>query len=244
MQRHLLRTRLEDVFPTPFALARALFSLLNRAEKWLESRQQQPIGSSTRWLARVWLGILPVVLAAVAYGVPEIRPSAEPWQLSGDAAFYAYQVGRMGELRGRWWELGNDPRIGRPYAMKASRNPSLYEGVDLLLASTLARRVLDPIQNYRAMIVLVLAVNAWVASILVFRLTGSYPWTNLAVVLITLNSSTAARISGHLHLFKYGWFLLAAFAFSRFIDRPTVRRGVILGLTSALVIQSSFYFGY
>jgi hypothetical protein len=58
------------------------------------------------------------------------------------------------------------------------------------------------------------------------------------------NSSTAARISGHLHLFKYGWFLLAAFAFSRFIDSPRVRRGVILGLTSALVIQSSFYFGY
>jgi hypothetical protein len=98
--------------------------------------------------------------------------------------------------------------------------------LDLLLASTLARRVLDPVQNYRAMIALVLVVNAWIVSFLVFRFTGSYAWTNLAVVLKTLNSPTAVRVSGHLHLFKYGWFLLAAFAFCRFVDSPSVRRGL------------------
>jgi hypothetical protein len=125
MQRSTRWTSLQAVFPTPFALARTLSALLDCAEKWFESRQERTMSVSTRWLVRSWLGILPIVLAAVAYGIPEIRPTAAPWQLSADAAFYAYQVGRMGELRGPWWELGNDPRIGRPYVMKASQNPSL-----------------------------------------------------------------------------------------------------------------------
>lgn len=50
--------------------------------------------------------------------------------------------------------------------------------------------------------------------------------------------------AGHLHLLHFGWVLLAAYAYSRFLDTPTPRRGLLLGLAAALVLQSSFYFGY
>ena len=65
----------------------------------------------------------------------------------------------------------------------------------------------------------------------------------LGVVLVTWNFSTAFRLQGHAHLFKYGWTVLAVAAFSRYLDRPTIRCGLVLGLAMALVLQGSFYLG-
>jgi hypothetical protein len=66
----------------------------------------------------------------------------------------------------------------------------------------------------------------------------------VAAVLITVNQATLVRVAGHLHLSKYGWFLLACWAFSRYLDAPSWRRGVLLGLAAALTLQGSFYFGF
>ena len=51
-------------------------------------------------------------------------------------------------------------------------------------------------------------------------------------------------MQGHSHLFKYGWTVLAALAFSDYLDRPTVRRGILMGLAVVLVLQGSFYIGF
>ena len=88
-----------------------------------------------------------------------------------------------------------------------------------------------------------MAVNGWVVGRLVRKLTGSWAWAALGVVLVTWNFSTAFRLQGHAHLFKYGWTVLAVAAFSRYLDRPKIRRGIVLGLAMALVLQGSFYLG-
>ena len=76
------------------------------------------------------------------------------------------------------------------------------------------------------------------------RLTRSPFWAALSVVLITLNSLTITRYFFHVHLSKFGWFLLAVWAFNRYLAAPGLRRGVWLGLSLSLVLQGSFYFGY
>ena len=89
------------------------------------------------------------------------------------------------------------------------------------MVSTLTSRWLDPVVNYHLMMMVVLVVNGWVVGWLVRRLTGSWAWAVLGVILVSWNYSTAFRLQGHAHLFKYGWTLLAVTAFSRYLDQPT-----------------------
>ena len=79
---------------------------------------------------------------------------------SPDARFYVYQLHRMGELRGRWWELGSDALVGRPYPTAAAKHPGIYEGLDLLLPSAVTSRFLDPVANYLALLTLALPATA------------------------------------------------------------------------------------
>jgi hypothetical protein len=150
----------------------------------------------------------------------------------------------MGPLAGQWWKLADDDLVGRPYPTVASRHPGIYEGVDLLMASTISSHFLGVVANYHALILLTLMVNGWVAAWIIVRVTHSYGWAALGVVLITLNMSTNARLSGHMTLFKYGWVLLAVWAFFRYLDAPSWKRGLCLGLAGALVLASSFYYGF
>jgi len=205
-----------------------------------------PGGSSRPYLwGKLVLGLLPLALVLLLDADILRRRGVAGFVGSPDARFYVYQLHRMGELRGRWWELGSDALVGRPYPTAAAKHPGIYEGLDLLLPSAVTSRFLDPVANYLALLTLALACNGWVAALLAYRLTHSYRWSALAVVLITWNLSTGARMqAGHLHLLHFGWVLLAAYAYSRFLDTPTPRRGLLLGLAAALVLQSSFYFGY
>ena len=205
-----------------------------------------PGGSSRPHLwGKLVLGLLPLALVLLLEADILRRRGVAGFVGTPDARFYVYQLHRMGELRGRWWELGSDALVGRPYPTAAAKHPGIYEGLDLLLPSAVTSRFLDPVANYLALLTLALACNGWVAALLAYRLTHSYRWSALAVVLITWNLSTGARMqAGHLHLLHFGWVLLAAYAYSRFLDAPTPRRGLLLGLAAALVLQSSFYFGY
>ena len=89
------------------------------------------------------------------------------WPISGDACFYTYQLSRIGELRGQWWKLGHDEMVGAPYQPEFGKHPGVYEGVDLLMVSTLTSRWLDPVMNYHLMMMVVLVVNGWVVGWLV-----------------------------------------------------------------------------
>jgi hypothetical protein len=205
------------------------------------------------WACRAILAVVPVLLVWFVYTRPVIRQGSMmppflkgsmEWQLTPDFGFYVYQLTRACESGGRWWEVAEDHLVGGPYQTEAAKTPALYEGVDLMLISAVTGRFLDPIINYHLMILIILAFNGWVAGWMVLRLTRSYSWAVLAQVLITLHFETLGRANGHLHLFKYGWILLAVWAFSRYLDFPSLRRGVLLGLAAALVLQSSFYFGF
>ncbi|MGO9598547.1 MAG: hypothetical protein ACLP7Q_11210 [Isosphaeraceae bacterium] len=186
--------------------------------------------------------LLPPVMVLAGYHRPMFQRAKE-WAISGDAATYAYQFARIGELRGQWWKLGQDDLVGAPYQPIFGKHPGVFEGVDLLLVSTFSSRWLDPVTNYHVMMMLVLAASGWVVGVIVRRLTGSWFWAAVAIILVSWNYSTAFRLQGHAHLFKYGWTLLAVTAFSRYLDRPTPRRGLLLGLAMALVLQGSFYLG-
>jgi hypothetical protein len=195
------------------------------------------------WACRAALAVLPVLLAWVAYYRPVLRGEPVP-RIRADATFYAYQLARAGEVRGRWWEVADDELVGAPYQPETSKHPGIYEGVDLLLISAAVGRSLDPTQTYHLAVIVVLAINGWVAGWIVRHLTRSYLWAALAIVLITLNYPTSGRMMGHLHLFKHGWVILAVWAFWRYLDVPSLRRGVAFGLLMAWVLQGSFYFGF
>jgi len=206
----------------------------------------QPIASSRligRWLCTIGLVCLPVLLAVGFYYRPAWQ-DGKPLPLDGDAWFYAYQMERAGETHGQWWKLANDDLLGQPYPTIAAKHPGLYEGVDLLLISAVTSRFLSPVVNYHVLVLIVLAGNGWVVGFLVRRLTQSYFWAAVAVIIVTLNMSTAFRLNGHLHLFKHAWVALAAWAFAGFLEMPSLRRGLLLGLALALVVQGSFYIGF
>jgi hypothetical protein len=179
--------------------------------------------------------VLPLVLAFVGFPRPPLET---------DALLYGYQIKHVGELNGRWWRLGDDPAVGHPYQTEMARHAGLYEGVDVMLIAAWPSRFLDARQSYYLAAYAALLINGWAAAWLALRLTRSPLWATLAVVLIEWNTPTIARYPCHLHLFKFGWFLLAAWAFGRYLRAPSVRRGAWLGLTLALTLQGSFYLGY
>jgi hypothetical protein len=195
------------------------------------------------WIVFLGLGVLPIAAAIAVYYRP-VGTDAWDWQLKGDQVFYGYQMARAAETGGRWWEIPDDHRLGWPYQSSVAKHSGLFEGVDLLLLSSLTARLLDPAHNYHFLVLVILAVNGWIAGWLVRRWTRSVFWAAVAMLLITWNEPTALRLSGHLHLFKYGWTLLAVWAFARYLDAPSPWRGLLLGLAVAWVLQGSFYTGY
>ncbi len=215
-------------------------------EPWLEPPVRRPTERAKVWdgLARLGLVILPSFLALLCYYAPLTRGGASAWNLAGDGKFYAYQLARAHEVGGRWWQLADDPQVGQPYANVAAKHPGLYEGLDVLLLSSLTGGWLSPQANYHIMVLTVLSFNGWVAGWMVYRLTGRHLWAAMAMVLISVNVTTALRFNAHLHLIKYGWVLLAMWAMWRYLDDPSPRRGGWLGIAFALVLQSSFYYGY
>jgi hypothetical protein len=211
------------------------------------SAAPRPLPRPTRakWVKATGLALLPVLLVLACYYRPFVLHGASELPVDADAGFAVYQMGRMGELNGQWWKLADDDLVGKPYPSGFAKHPGLYEGVDLLLISSVTSRFLDPVVNYHVLMMVVLVFNGWVAAWMTLRLTRSHGWAALAVVLITFNMSTAIRMSiGHLHLFKYGWVLLVVWAFFRYLDGPSLRRGAWLGLTMALLLQSSFYMAF
>jgi hypothetical protein len=203
----------------------------------------RPRGHWARATGIALVAALPLILAMAAFyprqltGAPFPRPQ-------GDAAFYAYQLMRAAECRGQWWQIAADDRLGHPYPSEFAKHPGLYEGVDLMLLAALAAGALGAAGSYHMAVLLVLTVNGWIAAWIVWRITRKLLWSAAAVSLITLNQSVAARILGHLHLFKFCWVLLAVCAFLLFLEQPGRRRGALLGLAAALVLQSSFYLGF
>ncbi|SIN73645.1 hypothetical protein SAMN05444166_0537 [Singulisphaera sp. GP187] len=212
-------------------------------------RENDPCESSSAelsgrsWPRIVGLGALPIILALAVYYL-HAGPGSIAWQLRGDQVFYEYQMARMAEVSGQFWKIPNDPMLGWPYQSEVAKYPHLLEGFDLLLISTISARIFDGITNYHFLVLSVIAINGWIAGGLTFRLTRSSLWAAASIVLITLNGQVAGRMRGHLHLFKLGWFLLATWAFWRYLEAPSRRRGAALGLAVALVLQGSFYFGY
>jgi hypothetical protein len=192
----------------------------------------------------LWLAVLPALLVVAVY-FPMLLVDGTLPDVRGDGRGHVYQLARAGELGGRWWLLGRDEPVGRPYPSGWEKIAGLYEGLDLMIPSAVTSRLFDsPVTNYFFLMAALLCVNAWIAGALTVSLTGSTLWASVAMVLITLGQPTAARMNGHLHLFKLGWPLLALWAFSRYLDAPSVRRGVWLGLAGVLVLQSSFYFAF
>lgn len=200
-------------------------------------------GGWARWISRALLVAWPLLLAMAVYYPAQL--AGRPWpRPGGDAAFYGYQLMRAAECHGQWWRIAADDRLGHPYPTEFAKHPGLFEGLDLMLLATLTGGRPGPAALYHLAVLATLAFNGWIAAAIVLRLTGSPLWAAAASSLITLNQPVAARILGHLHLFKLGWILLAVWAFVAFLERPTRRRGLGLGVAAALLLQASFYLGF
>ena len=195
------------------------------------------------WASRVVVAILPVVLALVGYYRAQLAGSPLP-RPQGDAAFYAYQLQMAAECHGQWWCIAADRRLGHPYPSEFAKHPGLFEGVDLMLMASLVAGAVSASWAYHLAALAALTVNGWIAAWIVLKFTRKTIWALAAVALITLNESVAVRTTMHLHLFKFGWVLLAVWAFVAFLKRPEWRRGLLLGITVALALQASFHLGF
>ena len=196
-----------------------------------------------RWGAACLI-LLPIVLSLVFHH-PEWLAGRRS-NLGPDGHFYVYQMGRIAELNGAWWKLGDDPLVGDPYPTGAAKNPGLFEGLDLLLIGAVVGPFLGPVGTYHFAGMAALAMNGWASSWLALRLSRSYWAAALASLFTTVNLPTLLRLEGleHLHLVKYSWIILSFWAFSRYLDRPTSRSGVWLGLAVAGTLLASFHFGF
>jgi hypothetical protein len=213
----------------------------NTSEPFVED--ERPRRGWAWWLTRGALVVLPLLLAIVAYYPAQLAGAPLP-RPDGDAALYAYQLIHAAEEHGRWWRAPFDERLGSPYPTEIAKHPGVYEGVDLMLLATASGGSLGAILTYHLAVLAVLAVNGWIAGWIVLRITRSAGWAAIASTLITLNQSVAARILGHLHLFKFGWVLLAVWAFVAYLEKANWRRAVFLGASVALVLQGSYYLGF
>lgn len=161
-----------------------------------------------------------------------------------DTCFYIFQMQRVAELNGRWWELGQNHPMGAPYSLGADNNPGLYEGIDLLPIAWVTGQFLDPRENLYVIILVVLCFNACISSGIVLSITRSLALAGLAGVLVGVNYSTLVRMDVHLHLFKYGWILLALWCFGRWLETPTRWRTITMSMAGAIALLSSLYMGY
>jgi hypothetical protein len=186
---------------------------------------------------------LPPLLALVGYYRAQIAGAPLP-RPGGDATFYAYQLMRAAECHGQWWRIAEDPRLGQPYPSQFAKHPGLFEGVDLMLCAALFAGYLSAAWTYHLAVLLTLTFNGWIAACIVVRSTRSVVWAAMAVALVTLNEPVGMRMLGHLHLFKFGWAMLAVWAFVSYLKQPAWWRGLLLGLAVALTLQGSFYLGF
>jgi hypothetical protein len=194
------------------------------------------------WARRLGLAVFPLLVVIGFYYRPFLLGGAAGLPNEGDTQFGVYHVSRMGELKGRWWELGQDELLGHPYPTIFARQPQVYVGVDLFLLSSFTAPFLHPVVNYYLLVSLILVVNGWIAAWVVLRLTGSYLWATLAVPPIILHC--CGRFPGHHPELTIGWIIPAVWAFYRYLDAPSLWRGMLLGFLAALVVQASFYFGF
>ena len=72
--------------------------------------------------------------------------------------------------------------------------------------------------------------NGWLAAWIVC-VSYAVPclWSAVGVTLITLNQPVSIRILGHLHLFKFGWTVLAVWAVRRVLAKTGLVAGAALG---------------
>lgn len=197
-----------------------------------------------RWGGVMVLGALPIVLAILGFYGP-VFGGARLVNRDQDFTFYAYQLKHAAEAGGRWWKVSDDDKLGNPYQSEIARHPGLFEGVDLMLLCALPGRWLDSVRLYHLAALFIFATNGWVVGRLVYRKTGSYAWACAGVVLITSTVATFVRgLTGELHTAKHGFVLLTVWAFANYLSAPSLRRGILLGLAAAGVLQGSFYSGY
>jgi hypothetical protein len=229
-----------------------LNQMANRTRAGRDKNQVRPVSGGAgyaaafgRWARRLGLAVFPLLVVIGVYYRPFLFDGAAVLPNLGDTQFGVYHVSRMGELKGRWWELGQDELLGHPYPTIFARQPQVYVGVDLFLLSSLTARFLHPVVNYYLLTSLILVVNGWIAAWSVLRLTGSYAWAAVAIPLIILNVQFGGwRFPAHHPELTIGWILPAVWAFYRYLDAPSLRRGLLLGFLAALVVQASFYFGF
>ena len=88
-----------------------------------------------------------------------------------------------------------DRRLGYPYPSEFAKHPGSVQGVDLMLLAALFAGWVSAAWAYHLAALAALTVNGWIAAWIVLKFTRSTLWAAVAVALITLNESVAARVS-------------------------------------------------
>lgn len=149
---------------------------------------------------------------------------------------------------GYWW-VGEELQAGRwPIQLDLLAYPrggTLYF-IDTVqaIASLPLQLVAGPAAAYNAVIILQLAFSGFAAWLLARRLTGDAVAAGAALILYGASPHLLGQAyNGISETVCAGWFPFTLLCLLRLLDRPTLGRAAALGLSAAVCMLTSWYFG-
>jgi len=101
-----------------------------------------------------------------------------------------------------------------------------------------------PVVAYNVTLLLTFVITGFGTYLWIGQLTGSPAGGVVAGVVAAFLPFRFAHLVGHLHMMSTHWVPLALYSFDSFLERKQVGWAVALGVTTALVALSSWYYAY
>jgi len=101
-----------------------------------------------------------------------------------------------------------------------------------------------PVFAYNMTLLFTFAMTGLGTYLWMLKLTRSMPGSIIAGIVAAFLPYRFAHLGGHLNMMSTHWVPWALYAFESFLERKRVVRGAALGVCVALVVLSSWYYGY
>jgi hypothetical protein len=198
-----------------------------------------PWGARQHLSALLLFTVLTGAIASPVIGIM-IRGDVPGWE--GDNLYYVHSMW--------WWKRALfdlrqspfvDPESFFPYGRENGRSELTVTNTVPAIPITW---LFGPVASYNLVILLSFVATGFFTYLWVFQLTGRRDAGLLAGTIVAFMPIRFAQIPGHLPQMTTQWIPLTLYACERFVDRRTIGRGLIVGVSVALVTLGCWYYGY